>query len=151
MPKASASAKAKMQDSHNGQPQYSAGMVSIIPAKPIIEPTDRSNSPPIISNAAPTARMPRNAATVPQLTTPSALNMPELPAMKANNRKTRTVPDSDPNSGRLRKRRAAPMSRTRSSDAGECGGAALGSGALFDFKPVSDAGTDAMRISFVGW
>ena len=56
-----------------------------MPAKPIIEPIDRSNSPPIISSAAPTAMMPRNAATVAQLTMPSALNMPESPAASPNN------------------------------------------------------------------
>src|SRR3954471_11613576 len=107
-----------MAASHIGQPQYSAGIASIMPAKPIIEPMDRSNSPPIISSAAPTAMMPRNAATVAQLTIPSALNMPESPATNPNSTNTSTAPEIEPNSGRDRKRRHAPMSRTRSSDGG---------------------------------
>src|SRR5262249_15223775 len=110
-PKAAASANANRHAAHSGHPQYSAGMVSIMPANPIIDPTDRSNSPPIISNPAPTASSPRNAATVLQLTMPSALNMPELPAVAANSTNTSTAPDNEPNSGRPRKRRTAPISR----------------------------------------
>ena len=86
-----------------------------MPAKPIIEPIDRSNSPAIISSAAATAMMPRKAATVAQLTTPSALNMPELPAALPKIRKTSSAPASAPNSGRANTLRNAPTSRTRSS------------------------------------
>jgi len=78
-PSAAQSANVNTHATDSGQPQYSAGIASIMPAKPIIEPIDRSNSPPIISSAAPTEMMPRNAATVAQLTMPSALNMPESP------------------------------------------------------------------------
>ena len=118
MPSTAHSANVKIAATHSGQPQYSAGIASIMPAKPIIEPIDRSNSPPIINSAAPTAMMPRNAATVAQLTMPSALNMPESPATSANNTNTSTAPEIEPNSGRDRKRRHAPMSRTRSSASG---------------------------------
>src|SRR5437016_5742487 len=115
-------ANANSTASHTGQPQYRHGIASIMPAKPIIEPIDRSNSPPIISSAAPTEMMPRNAATVAQLTMPSALNMPESPAVSRNTTNTSTAPEIEPNSGRDRKRRSAPISRTRSS----VGNAALG-------------------------
>ena len=40
-----------------------AGICIAIPAKPIIEPTDKSNSPPIIKSAAATAIIPRLAET----------------------------------------------------------------------------------------
>src|ERR1700749_4215268 len=97
-----------------------------MPPKPITEPMDRSNSPATISSAAPTAITPRNAATVPQLTMPSAENMPEPPAAKANTRKTSTVPDSAPDSGRPRRRRHSPTLRTRSSRAAAGEGATSG-------------------------
>src|SRR3954471_14721203 len=126
-----------MAASHIGQPQYSAGIASIMPAKPIIEPMDRSNSPPIISSAAPTAMMPRNAATVAQLTTPSALNMPESPATSPNNTNTSTAPEIEPNSGRDRKRRSAPMSRTRSSEGGAGEAPITGDGMSGPAKAVS--------------
>jgi len=42
-----------------GQWKYMVGMATIIPAKPIIEPIERSNSPAIMSRHAPTERMPR--------------------------------------------------------------------------------------------
>src|SRR5215470_3938184 len=115
-PSAAQSAKVKSAATHSGQPQYSAGIASIMPAKPIIEPMERSNSPPIMRSAAPTAMMPRNAATVAQLTMPSALNMPESPATTKKTAKTSTAPEMEPNSGRDRNRRSGPISRTRSSD-----------------------------------
>src|SRR4051812_31108992 len=89
-----------------------------MPAKPIIEPIERSNSPATISSAAPIAITPRKPATVPQLMMPSALNMPEPEAPTANSRKTSTAPASAPDSGRLRNRRQKPIARRRSSAAG---------------------------------
>src|SRR5471030_3022798 len=103
--------------SHTGQFQYRHGIASIMPAKPIIEPIDRSNSPATISSAAPTAMTPRNPATVPQFTMPSALNMPEPWAPNANSRKTSTAPDSAPDSGRPSRRRHRLTLRRRSSGA----------------------------------
>src|SRR4029434_7777106 len=100
-------------------------MASIIPANPIIDPIDKSNSPPIINSAAPTEIMPRNAATVAQLTIPSALKLPEWPAVTRKQRRTRTAPEIEPNSGRDRKRRNAPISRTRSSEDGAAAGDVL--------------------------
>src|SRR5215472_3450574 len=114
-PSAAHSAKVNKHATHSGQPQYSAGIASIMPAKPIIEPIERSNSPPIMSKPAPTAMMPRKAATVAQLTMPSALNMPESPATTRKTAKTSTAPEMEPNSGRDRNRRSGPISRTRSS------------------------------------
>jgi hypothetical protein len=51
-----------------------------IPAKPIIEPMDRSNSPAIMSSVAAAARMPISADTLRMLMMPSTLNMPLEPA-----------------------------------------------------------------------
>ena len=45
------------------QPYCTARIVINIPLAPMIEPTDRSNSPPIINSATATARMPNSAAT----------------------------------------------------------------------------------------
>ncbi|MNI85546.1 hypothetical protein D3C73_1425500 [compost metagenome] len=86
-----------------------------MPAKPIIEPMDKSNSPPIISKAAPVARMPMKAATVAQLTMPSALNIPDPPATRPNTRKTATVPDTDAASGLPSRRCGHARDCTRSS------------------------------------
>jgi hypothetical protein len=64
-----------------------------MPAKPIIEPTDRSNSPAIISMQAPTAMIMNCAETVDQFRMPCALNMPLSPA-KAK-KKTNTIDGAD--------------------------------------------------------
>ena len=52
-------ANANSTDAQTGQPRNIAGTAIIMPAKPIIEPIERSNSPAIISMQAPTAMMPR--------------------------------------------------------------------------------------------
>ncbi|MNY71331.1 hypothetical protein D3C86_2096480 [compost metagenome] len=54
-----------------------------MPAKPIIEPTERSNSPAIIRRHAPTAMIMNCAETTPQFMMPSAANMPVPPATTA--------------------------------------------------------------------
>ena len=50
-----ANAKAMRMDSHMGSPQVTESKAMIIPEKPIIDPTERSNSPAIIRRQAPTA------------------------------------------------------------------------------------------------
>jgi hypothetical protein len=55
-----------------GQPSVTEKIAIIMPAKPIIEPTDRSNSPAIIKRQAPTAMIMNWAETVDQLMTPCA-------------------------------------------------------------------------------
>src|SRR3954466_6327611 len=147
-PSAQATANANSAASQTGQPQYRQGTASSMPPKPIIEPIDRSNSPATISSAAPTAITPRNAATVPQLTMPSAENMPEPPAAKANTMKTSTVPDSAPDSGRPSSRRQSPGLRTGSSH-GALGAAALSGATVVEGVVVIIAGrlrlTDTAR------
>ena len=94
--------------SHTGQPQLTEVMAMIMPAKPIIEPTERSNSPAIINRQAPTAMMMNWAETVDQVITPSGENMPVSRAMAKKNMKTRIAPAIAPSSGRtiiLRKAR----------------------------------------------
>jgi len=66
--------------SHSGQPHSAAGMAMTMPANPIMDPTDRSNSPAIISSAAMLASSPSWAETSRKLRMPLALNMPLLPA-----------------------------------------------------------------------
>jgi hypothetical protein len=88
--------------SHKGQPQTIVGIAMAIPAKPIMEPTERSNSPAIISRATGAARMPSCAETSRKLMIPLALNKPLPPAVTAKKAKTRTVPANAPNSGRLK-------------------------------------------------
>ena len=53
----------------------------MMPAKPIIEPIERSNSPAIISSATAAARMPSWAETSRKFTMPLALNRPLSPAV----------------------------------------------------------------------
>jgi hypothetical protein len=50
--------KENIRDNQIGHPQKTEGMAISIPAKPIMEPTERSNSPAIISKATGAARMP---------------------------------------------------------------------------------------------
>ncbi len=100
---------------HTGQPYSATGMAMTMPAAPIIEPIDRSNSPPIISSAAATARMPSCAETSSQLTTPRKLRKPESPATTAKKIKTKTAPATAPSSGRLRSLRQGLTARRRSS------------------------------------
>ncbi len=70
-------------DAQSGQPHCTAGMAMTMPAKPIIEPIDRSNSPAIISSATAAAMMPSCADTSRKLTMPFALNSPLEPAVNA--------------------------------------------------------------------
>ena len=74
-----------------------------IPAKPIIDPTDKSNSPPIIKSAAAIAIIPRLAETSKKLIVPYALNIPVSPATIPKKINTRTDPPSAPSSGLFNK------------------------------------------------
>ena len=89
-----------------------------MPAKPIIEPRERSNSPAIISRHAPMEITPRYAATCIQLAMPSGWNMPEFPAVAAKIRKTSNAPEIAANSGRLSRLPKNELWRTRSSSGG---------------------------------
>ncbi|CTQ54441.1 hypothetical protein LP7551_02974 [Roseibium album] len=98
-----------------GKPRCTLISAMIMPEKPIMEPTERSNSPAIIKRQAPTAMMANCAETVPQLTMPSAENMPLSLAMPMKNMKTRIVPQMAPSSGRISALRMEDISRMRSS------------------------------------
>ena len=98
-----------------GQPSVIEKIAIIMPAKPIIEPTDRSNSPAIISRQAPTAMIMNCAETMDQLRMPWELNIPLSPAKIANSTKTITVPQIPPNSGRISALRRADVCLMRSS------------------------------------
>ena len=86
-----------------------------MPAKAIIEPTERSNSPPIISREAPVAMIINWAVMTVQLMMPSGRNIPVLPAVMPKNRKTRIAPAIAPNSGRASNRRVQDRLPSRSS------------------------------------
>lgn len=70
-----------------------------IPAKPIMDPTDKSNSPPIINMAAPIAIIPRLDDTSKKLSVPQALNIPLSPAIIPKKMKTNMDPPNAPSSG----------------------------------------------------
>ena len=110
-------ANASRMHSQSGQPHCTAGIAMITPAAPIIEPIDRSNSPPIISIAAATAMMPSWAETSRKLMMPGAENRPLLPATAAKKRNTRMVPATAPSSGRAISRLSSGVAATRSSTA----------------------------------
>ena len=84
-----------------GHPSVTEKIAIIIPAKPIIDPTDRSNSPAIIKRPAPTAIITNCAETIDQFITPRLLNMPLSWAKIRKNVKTATVPTIPPSSGRI--------------------------------------------------
>lgn len=115
---ASARAKAVRMENQSGKPHCTLIRAMMMPEKPIMEPTDRSNSPAIMSRQAPTAMMANWAETVPQLITPSAENMPLSLAMPMKNMKTRMAPQMAPSSGRISALRIADISRMRSSFCG---------------------------------
>ena len=69
------------------------------PAKATIEPIDRSNSPPIISRAAPMAKMPNSAAGTMIVMTPFSVNIDRL-AVAKKKMATRMSPAIAPSSGR---------------------------------------------------
>src|ERR1022692_1530111 len=93
-------------------------MATIMPANPIIEPIDKSNSPAIIKRQAPTAMRPRYADTCDQFMIPSRLNIPDAPAANPNTAKTSTVPEIAANSGRFKMCPNRDSRRMRSSAEG---------------------------------
>ena len=115
-PMAMHSAKVKRIAIQIGHPSVTPRMAIDMPAKPIMEPTDRSNSPATMSMQAPTAMIMNCALTWLQFMMPCALNMPLSPAKMMKNRKTAMVPMIPPSSGRISQRRNPPISLTRSSD-----------------------------------
>ena len=90
------------------------------PAKAIIEPIERSNSPPIISNAAAMARIPSCAAGESTVMTPARVNIAGL-AVRPKKTVTRTRPATAPNSGRRISRATSETRRSRSSRASAAG------------------------------
>ena len=107
--------KVNMIAIHMGQPNVTPKIAMSMPAKPIIEPTLRSNSPAIISRHAPTAMIINWAETTDQFITPCTLNMPLSPAKKIKTANTATVPMIPPSSGRISALRNDDISLTRSS------------------------------------
>ena len=80
----------------------------IIELAPTTDPTERSNSPAIISIPIGIAMMPSSAAVSSQPATPSVLRKPFLPASTAKNANTTIAEMTPPASGRSRRRRTSP-------------------------------------------
>ncbi len=74
-PRAAAQASVTSSASTNGRCSTTRQPPRIRPANATIEPIDRSNSPPIISSAAATARMPSSAAGAITVITPPSVNI----------------------------------------------------------------------------
>jgi hypothetical protein len=66
-------------DSQIGRPQIVTQMPIMIPAKPTIEPTDRSNSPAIIRRATAVAMIPTCDATPTKFSAPGIVRKARLP------------------------------------------------------------------------
>ena len=116
-PIATATRKATRIALQTGQPHWTERIAMTTPEKPIIEPTERSNSPAIIRRHAPTAMIANWAETTVQFITPWRLNMPESRAMAKKNTKTRIAPQMEPSSGRTRAERNRDLDLRRSSSA----------------------------------
>ncbi len=106
---------ATMKASQTGQLYWTTGSKKIMPAAAIIEPTDRSNSPPIISMVAPMPMMPSWAETSSQVRKPIGVRKPLSPATMVKRRKMMIAPATAPSSGRPRILRITPTCWTRSS------------------------------------
>ena len=65
-----ATAKAQAMPPQSGRPNIATVRPMTTPAKPIIEPTERSNSPAMISSAAAVAMMPSSADSVRKVIDP---------------------------------------------------------------------------------
>ena len=108
-------------------PPASTGVTSImiaIPPNPTSEPTDRSNSPAIISRATAIARIPSGAARLRIAATVTQLMKLLSAATTAKNSQTTTNATRAPSSGRASNLDRTPISRTLSS-------AAAGAGCVF--------------------
>ena len=97
-----------------GSPKVTTQEPKIRPAKAIIDPIERSNSPPIISIAAPIAKMPSWAAGVIKFIIPESVNM-ALSAVIKKKIVTRTTPAIAPSSGRFISRAPKDSFLSRSS------------------------------------
>ena len=98
----------------SGSPKVTTQAAKKSPVKAIIEPSERSNSPPIISSAAPMARMPSWAAGDMKFMNPASVNI-ELSAVKRKKTVTSTTPAIAPSSGRFINRENGDSALIRSS------------------------------------
>src|SRR5579883_1778 len=92
-------------------------MATIIEQPPTTAPTERSNSPPIISMPTGRAMMPRSEAVSSQFAVPSGVRKPFRPAVIAKKAKTSSAETTPPASGRSRKLISRPRRGRRSTEA----------------------------------
>ena len=83
------------------QSYWRVSSMMVMPAQPMIEPIERSNSPAIMSSATATARIPSGAAALRTAAVPSRLRNGG-PATSANPTQTSTAAAAAPSSGRAR-------------------------------------------------
>ena len=98
-PTETASASDRSMASHTGKPAFAVSSAIVIPRPPISAPDDRSNSPPIISNATATDMMPSVAAGFRYAEIAFTLKKFSVAAEK--NANTASAPMMEPNSGRV--------------------------------------------------
>lgn len=97
-----------------GQCPFTRKAAKARPVKAIMEPIERSNSPPIMSSAAAIARMPSCDAGARIVMAPLSVNIDAL-AVNKKKMMTRTRPASAPSSGRRMASVRKDVLRSRSS------------------------------------
>src|SRR5207247_515931 len=100
-PTASASAKAAAIPPQRGHLSSDESSVMVMPLAAIIDPTERSNSPAIMSSETAAARMPSSEAISRYVAAPAFVKKPDPPATSEKNTQTATAPKAAPSSGRL--------------------------------------------------
>src|SRR5258708_38376247 len=114
MPISTEKSRVATMAAQTSQPYCVVKMAINIPVAPTVEPTDRSNSPPIISSATGTARIAYSAETLNQLDVANKLTKLLLPATMAKKIHTAIEPATAPVSGRTRSRRSGLARSVRS-------------------------------------
>ena len=103
---------------HTDQPTSVVSSMTDMPETPTTDPTERSNSPPIISSATPTARIPSGAAAFRYDAVPARLRNAG-PAATAKSSQMRTAPTAAAAPGRVNSRASTPAAgRSEMLDAG---------------------------------
>ena len=104
-PMTRANTRARMTPTQKFRPSWVAVSAAMMLLAPMMEPTERSNSPAIMSRATATARMPSWAATSRMVAVPLAETKPRFQARMAKTTQTMMAPNAAPISGRSRRRR----------------------------------------------
>ena len=121
-PSRAANTKVSAMAAMSGSPDWTRRAPKMRPVKAIIDPIERSNSPPIMRRAAAIARIPSCAAGARTFITPASVNI-DASAVARKKIVTRTRPAAAPSSGRRMARVASEVVFRRSSRAAAVGAA----------------------------